>query len=160
MKIKKTSFSTMISELWGRDGYQSNVKEGCEYWYFFPEDSDAFRATHQYWNKIRVTYVRSGCLFYILPDYPEVKEDFCPVSCFMTSRFVLAELDPIKDLGDLITDIDTEAAKIKYRFDDEYTVVKNWPNEREIEISDEELYNKFGDTTEYLLIKTMYETEE
>ena len=159
MKIRKNCFSTMLSDLWGRDGYKSHIKVGNEYWYFFAEDSDAFRATHKYWNKIRITYIRSGCLFYVLPDAPEVKEDFCPVSCFMTSRFVLAELDPIKDLGTLLTDINTEAAKIKYCFDDEYTIVKNWPNEKEIEIDEEELYKKFGGLSEYLLIK-MLEVKE
>lgn len=153
MKIKKINFSTTISELWGRDGYKSHIKEGDEFWYFFCEDSDAYKATHKHWNKIRITYVRSGCLFYVLPDVPEVKEDFCPVSCFMASQFVLAELDPIKDLKDLMNDIDTEAARIKYRFDDEHTVVKNWPNEKEIEVDEEELFKKFGGTEEYFLIK-------
>ena len=159
MKIKKTCFSMMISDLWGKDGYKEHIKVGNEYWYFFAENTDIFKATHKYWHKIKITHIRSGCLFYVLPDTPEVKEDFCPVSCFMTSRFVLAELDPIKDLSDLIEDIDTEAAKIKYCFDDEHTVVKNWPNEKEIEVDDEQLYEKYGNSAEYLLIK-MLEVKE
>lgn len=145
----------MTSELWGRDKYQSHIQEGNEYWYYFAEDSDEFRATHKHWNKIRITYIRSGCLFYVLPDAPELKEDFCPVSCFMASTFVLAELDPIKDLGNLLTDINTEAAKIKYCFNDEHTIIKNWPNEKEIEVDEEDIYKKCGGTEEYIIIKSM-----
>lgn len=155
MKIKKICFSTTISELWGRDGYQSHIKEGDEYWYLFAENTDAYRATNKCWNKIRITYVRSGCLFYVLPDSPEIKEDFCPVSCFMTSQFILAELDPVKDLNGLMTDIDLEAAKIMYCFDDAHTIVNNWPNESEIDVDEEELYNKFGDSREYMIIKML-----
>lgn len=151
MKIKKTCFSTQISDLWGRDGYQSHIKVDDEYWYFFNEDSDIFRASQQHWNKIKITYVRSGCLFYVFPDYPEIKEEFCPVSCFMTSTFVMAELDPVKDLKDLITDIDSDTAKMIYCFDDEHTIVKNWPNEKEIEI-DEDKIKELSDL-DYFLVK-------
>ena len=155
MKIKKNCFSTMISDLYGMDNYESHIKVGNEYWYFFAENTEAYKATHKYWNKIRITYIRSGCLFYILPDDPEVKEDFCPINCFMTSQFVLAELDPIKDLKGLLDNIDTEAAKLEYCFDDKHTIIKNWPNEKEVEIDDKELYNKYGDSVDYIMIKML-----
>lgn len=158
MKIKKRCLSTMISNLYGIDKYKSYIKVENEYWYYFLENTEEYEATHKYWNKIRITYIRSGCLFYILPDAPEVKENFCPINCFMTSRFVLAELDPVKDLKDLLDDIDTEAAKLKYCFDDEHTIIKNWPNEKEIEIDEDELYTKFGDSVDFIMIK-MLETE-
>ena len=155
MRIKKNCFSTMISDLYGRDNYKSHIKVGNEYWYFFTEKSDEYKATHKHWNKIRITYIRSGCLFYILPDIPEVKENFCPINCFMTSRFVLAELDPVKDLKGLLDNIDTEAAKLEYCFDDEHTIIRNWSNEKEVEIDEDELYTKFGDSTEYIMIKML-----
>lgn len=145
----------MISYLYGKDKYQSYIKLNKEYWYYFDENTEIFKASHKNWNKLRITYIRSGCLFYNFPDYPNVKENYCPINCFMTSRFVLAELDPIKDLKNIINDIDSEAAKIKYCFDDEYTIIKNWPNEKKIEIDEDELYNKFGGTDEYLLIKML-----
>ena len=151
MKIKKTCFSTQISDLWGRDGYQSHIKVDDEYWYFFNEDSDIFRASQQHWNKIKITYVRSGCLFYVFPDYPEIKEEFCPISCFMTSTFVMAELDPVKDLKDLISDIDSDTAKMIYCFDDEHTIVKNWPNEKEIEVEEDKI--KELSDLDYFLVK-------
>jgi len=157
MKIKKNCFSTMISDLYGIDKYKSYIKVGNEYWYYFLGNTEEYEATHKYWNKIRITYIRSGCLFYILPDAPEVKENFCPIDCFMTSRFVLAELDPVKDLKGLLDD-DIEAAKLKYCFNDEHTIIKNWPNEKEIEIDEDELYTKFGDSVDFIMIK-MLETE-
>jgi hypothetical protein len=148
----------MISDLYGIDKYKSYIKVGNEYWYYFLGNTEEYEATHKYWNKIRITYIRSGCLFYILPDAPEVKENFCPIDCYMTSRFVLAELDPVKDLKDLLDNIDTEAAKLEYCFDDEHTIIKNWSNEKEIEIDEDELYTKFGDSVDFIMIK-MLETE-
>ena len=151
MKIKKILFSTVISDLYGKDKYKSHIKVDNEYWYFFDTNTEAYKVTQKHWNKIKITYIRSGCLFYILPDTLEVKEDFCPINCFMTSQFVLAELDPIKDLKDLVDDINSEAAKIKYCFDDEHTVIKNWPNERETEISKEEL-SKYRNSEQIMIM--------
>lgn len=130
MKFKKVCFSTQLSDLYGEDNYQSHIEEGREYWYYFPR-TDELR---EGWYKIKVTYIRSGCLFYIFSDYPEVKERFCPVNCFMASAFVFAEIDPIKDLANFGDDID----KKLYCFNTDHTIVKNWPNEREIEIEEEE----------------------
>ena len=159
MKMKKITFSTRLSDLYGKDKYKSYIGVGKEYWYFFPEDTDIFRETHRHWNKVRITYMRSGCLFYVFPDSPNIGEEFCPVDCIMTSMFVLAELDPVKDMTELIGNIGTDVAKIMYRFDDERTVVKNWPNEKEVEIDEDELFEKFGGTVDYLIIKA-FEKEE
>ena len=142
-KITKQCFSTVISDLWGRDNYQDHVIVDREYWWYFgSSDSDIVNKYGKGWYKIKITYIRSGCLFYVFSDYPDIKENFCPVNCFMTSTFVLAEIDPIKDLGDKLGDI--EAAKLKYCFNTDHTVVHNWPNEREIEIDEDEYYNKIS----------------
>ena len=132
MKIKKTCFSTMLSDLYGRDGYQSHIELGREYWWSWPEDSDVFRKTNEKWHKIKVTYLRSGCMFYELTDAEGVGEMFCPLSCFLASSLILAEIDPEKDLNFR----DIEKAKQIYCFDDERTVVKNWPNDKEVEIEE------------------------
>lgn len=142
MKLKKVCFSTQLSELYGRDGYQPHIKEGQEYWYFFPDDTEIFRETHEHWNKIRISYVRSGCLFYIFPEHPNVPEEFCPVSCIMASQFIMAELDPVKDLKDIMKDIDTDSAREMYCFDDKRTTVKNWPNEKEADINADDVPSK------------------
>ena len=161
MKIRKYFISTMLEDLYGRNCYPYHIQEGDEFWYFFHEGTDEYRKTHENWHKIKVTYVRSGCMFYVLTDAPHIPEQYCPISCFMTSQLIPAELDPVKDLnsiyGDL--DLDTDAAKLKYHFDDSHTVVKNWPNEREVEISEDELYEKFGTTADYFQIK-MLEVKE
>ena len=154
MKIKKICFSTMISDLWGRDSYQSHIELGKEYWNFFDENTEIFKKTHHHWNKLKISYLRSGCMFYIFPNEPDVPEEFCPINCYFASQLVLAEIDPIKDLGeDILGDI--EAQKIKYCFNSEHTIVKNWPNETEIEIDEKYLYNRFGNSTEYLIIKAL-----
>lgn len=155
MKIKKTLFSTVISDLYGRDGYSSHIEVGKEYWFFFSEDTDIFRESNKHWNKLKITYIRSGCLFYEFTDYPNIKEEFCPVNCFMTSQFILGELDPIKDLKGLLTDINTDIAKMTYCFDDKHTIIKNWPNEKEIEVDENKLYEKFKGTTDWILLKAM-----
>ena len=133
MKFKKITYSTMLSDLYGRDNYQSHIEVGRDYWYYFPKDSEIENG----WHKIRVTYIRSGCMFYFFPDNPEVEERFCPLNCFMASQFVLAEIDPEKDLAGILDDI--EMAKKMYRFDSEHTVVKNWPNEETVEIEDNDI---------------------
>ena len=130
MKFKKVCFSTQLSDLYGKDNYQSHIEEGREYWYYFSR-TDELR---EGWYKIKVTYIRSGCLFYIFSDYPEIKESFCPINCFMASAFIFAEIDPTKDLANFGDDID----KKLYCFNTEHTIVKNWPNEREIEIEEEQ----------------------
>ena len=133
MKFKKITYSTMLSDLYGRDNYQSHIEAGRDYWYYFPKDSEIENG----WHKIRVTYIRSGCMFYFFPDNPEVKERFCPLNCFMASQFVLAEIDPEKDMAGILDDI--EMAKKMYRFNSERTVVKNWPNEETVEIEDNDI---------------------
>jgi hypothetical protein len=148
MKIKKKCFSTMLKDLYGRDSYQSHIEVGKEYWYYFDSNTDIFKTTGNCWNKLRVTYIRSGCVFYDFPDAPNVHEDFCALNCVMTSQFVLAEIDPTVDLDNMDSDTIT---KLTYYFDDEHTLVRNWPNEREIEISEEEL-NKLS-TEEILYLE-------
>ena len=145
----------MISDLYGENDYEKALKVNREYWYYFDESTEIFKASHKHWNKLRITYIRSGCLFYDFPEYSDVKERFCPIQCFMASRFVFAELDPIKDLKDLVKDIDSEAAKIKYCFNDEHTIVKNWPNEKEIEVDENEINKKYGNSIEYIFIKLL-----
>ena len=159
MKIKKTCFSTMLSDLYGRDNYQSHIELGREYWWNWPENSDVYHKTNKSWHKLKITYIRSGCMFYILDDAPELGEMFCPINCFLASSLILADIDPIKDMGENMLG-DIEAAKIKYCFNDDHTIVHNWPNEREIEINDDALYIKYGNSIEYLFIKALEQKSE
>ncbi len=153
IKLKKTQFSTMLSKLFGENNYQKHLEVGREYWWYFAsQDSDIVSKYGNGWYKIKITYIRSGCLFYIFSDYPDIKENFCPVNCVMAATFELAELDPIKDLGELLGDVET--AKYKYCFDDKRTIVKNWPNEKEIEIGEDLVSTKFNDDIDFLWVMT------
>jgi len=142
----------MLSDLYGRDNYQSHITLGREYWWFCPSNHDLFMLTHKNFVKIKVTYIRSRCMFYILPDFPEVDEQFCAIDSFFASSLILADIDPIKDLGDSLGYI--EVAKLKYCFNTEHTIVNNWPNEQEIEIDEDEYYKKLN-PEEYLFIKML-----
>lgn len=146
MKIKKKCLSTKLMDLYGNKDYKSHIEVGREYWYYFDKGTPIFEATQEHWNKLRVTYIRSGCMFYDFPDAADVPEEFLPISCFMAANFIFAEIDPTKDLDDKTP----ELSKLIYYFDDERTVVKNWPNQRETEINEEEIMEKFGDYYHYL----------
>lgn len=143
MKFKKTCLSTELNKLYGTDNYQSHVEQGREYWYYFSRDSEIIEG----WYKIKITYVRSGCAFYVFVDEPQVAERFFPTSCFMASRLVFAEIDPIEDLKEYNFGSDYDKKMIC--FDAEHTIVHNWPNEKTIEIDeDDDLFSIFLITNE------------
>lgn len=133
MKVKRTTLSTRLVDLYGRDEYHLHIELNREYWYYFAGENKISDKYGPDWYKLKVTYIRSGCMFYIFPDYPDIEENFCPIRCFMASVFELAEIDPIKDLKSMkITHLK------KYRFDDTRTIVKNWDNSEYMEISDDD----------------------
>lgn len=133
MKFKKKCFSTQLSDLYGRNGYQSHIEVNREYWYYFSKYTGLNGlALEEGWYKIRVTYIRSGCMFWVLSDFPEIEERFCPLDCFMASVLVVAEINPTKDLRDFGSELD----KKLYCFDTEHTIVEDWPNEKEVEIDE------------------------
>ena len=151
MKIKKTRFSTMLSDLYGRDNYQEHLIVGREYWWNFPETSDVYRATGRFWNKLRITYRRSGCIFYKIIDAHNLDEQFCPVSCFLSSTLIFADLDPIEDLP-FIKEEGIEKCQQIYCFDDTRTVIHNWDNSLESYINEEEFIKEYPN--DYMLIMT------
>ena len=130
MKFKKICLSTKLSDLYSKNQYHSHIELNREYWYYFAGESKISDKYGPGWYKLKVTYIRSGCMFYIFPDYPDIEEDFCPIHCFMTSLFELAEFDPTTDLENFGTDINKKI----YCFDTERTIIKNWPLEKEIDI--------------------------
>lgn len=121
-QLKKITLSTKLYDLYGKDEYHLHIEVDREYWYYFTTESNIAKKYGSGWYKIKVTYIRSGCLFYIFPDYKDIDEDFCPLKCFMTSQFELAEINPKKDL-----DIKDDSFSL-YRFDDTRTVVIDWDN--------------------------------
>ena len=121
-QLKKITLSTKLYDLYGKDEYHLHIEVDREYWYYFTTESNIAKKYGSGWYKIKVTYIRSGCLFYIFPDYKDIDEDFCPLKCFMTSQFEFAEINPKKDL-----DIKNDSFSL-YRFNDTRTVVIDWDN--------------------------------
>ena len=154
IKIKKIHFSTKLSDLYGRDNYVSHIELGRKYWWRFPYDSDVSQRTGKLWNELEITYIRSGCMFYIITEAPELGEFFAPLNCFMTASLVFSEFDPIKDLDNLDNE-DIELCKMKWCFDDERTIIKNWPNERETEIDKD----KFNSLNLFDFVETLFQSK-
>lgn len=150
MKIKKTRFSTMVSDLYGRDGYQKILTVGREFWWNFPETSDVYKATGRSWNKLKITYRRSGCIFYQIVDASNIGEQFCPVNCFMASSLILADLNPIEDLP-FIKKEGIELSKQLYCFDDTRTIIHNWDNSKECEVNENYILKEYPE--EYMYVK-------
>lgn len=121
-QLKKITLSTKLYDLYGKDEYHLHIEVDREYWYYFTTESNIAKKYGSGWYKIKITYIRSGCLFYIFPDYKDIDEDFCPLKCFMTSQFEFAEINPKKDL-----DIKNDSFSL-YRFNDTRTVVIDWDN--------------------------------
>jgi len=136
-KYKKVRFSTKLYDLYG-DEYTSHIEVGKEYWEYFETGTEIYKKTGQNYNKIKVTYIRSGCMFYTFCDAPELPEEYCSVSSFKAMNLIVAEIDPIKDLESI-----KESDKDFYCFDNTYTIVKNWPNEPVSEIDGKKFYNHY-----------------
>lgn len=121
-QLKKTTLSTKLYDLYDKDEYHLHIEVDREYWYYFTTESNIAKKYGSGWYKIKVTYIRSGCMFYIFSDYEDMDEEFCPLKCFMTSQFEFAEINPKKDL-----DIEGDLFRV-YRFDDTRTIVIDWDN--------------------------------
>ena len=149
MRIKKTRFSTMISDLYGRDKYEKALKVGREYWWNWPADTPVGHKHGSGWHKIRITYTRSHCMFYIFPDYPDVPEQFCGFGSFLASSLVLADLNPIMDLPFIKEEGINKCQQI-YCFDDTRTIIHNWDNSLEYDINEEEFIKEYPN--DYMII--------
>jgi len=150
MKIKKTKFSTVISDLYGRDEYEKALKVGREYWWNWPGDSTIGKLYGNGWYKIRITYIRSHCMFYVFSDYPNVPEQFCGFNCFLASSLELADLNPIMDLP-FISKKGIEISQKLYCFDDTRTIIHNWDNSKECEVDEDKILNEYPE--EYIYVK-------
>lgn len=137
MKIEKSKISTALIDLFGKEDYHKEIKVGKRYWqYFYGEDDSITKKYGTGWYEIEITYVRSGCVFFIFPKYPDIPEEYFPIRCIFASRLEPSEIDPAKELPTLADNL--TLSKIMYYFDDEHTIIKNWDNSPETEITDEE----------------------
>lgn len=140
MKYKKTRYSTVLEDLYGKEDYKKHLEVGREYWWHWPGSSDVFEHTHEHWTKIKITFERSGVYFYVLPDYPDFTEHFFPVDCFLASHLQYAEIDPMKDLDWRGYEKMTKKyLEKRFCFADEKTIVLNWDNSPTSVLEDDEI---------------------
>ena len=98
---KDETWSSALNDLFSHDdpAAMSYIKEGREFWYFDPGNS---------WRKIRITYVRSGVMFFVFEDEPD-KEKAWFLSSFNAISLVAAHIY-VNELNDYYIN--------KYGYDD------------------------------------------
>lgn len=124
--VKAKTYSTTLKDLYGVDGYAERIKVGDEFW------TDALHIenlTGKKWNKVKVSYVRSGIVFFNVVG-EELPEQYFPIDSFDVAMFIKARLDPYKDL-EKMPGLD------RCRFDDRLTEVVNFDNRENKEVPDE-----------------------
>ena len=130
MKTRKKLVQTDLISLFGELYYKNHLYVGRELWLKTDVGSPEYNVTHQEWNKIVITYIRTGVVFYSIVGYPE-HEFYGLMGSMKVMKMKVAELDPSAE-------IDTNAFVLKQvRFDDTFTNIINFDN-RDIEIDIQE----------------------
>lgn len=142
MKMDKICLSTVMKDLYGKNFYYLYFKVNKEYWMYCDSTMTIGHLYGSGYYKIRITYLRSGCMFYIFSDYPDIPEEYCSTQCYLASTLIIAELNPRKDLSQKFND------KVYY-FDDKLTVVEDWDNSHTVDPNQIESL----DIQDYLLLK-------
>ena len=93
---RKFHVSTRLESLFG-DKYADHILVGKKYWWFFDGNSQVYKHTHQHWNKLEITYIRSGVVFYIVENV-EAEYHF-ELESIMAMQIEPEFFDPSKELG-------------------------------------------------------------
>ena len=80
---KDTTWSAALNDLFSKDdaALQAYIQEGREFWFF----------DNGIWKKLKVTYVRSGVMFFVFENEPE-KEKAWFLSSFNAVSLVAAQI--------------------------------------------------------------------
>ena len=124
--MKAKTLSTIMKDLYGVNEYHKYIHVGDEFWSDAPFIQEL---TNKKWNKIRVTYIRSGVMFFTIED-TDIPEQYIPTKSFAAAIMIKAKIDPHKEFP-YRDDLDY------YRFDDKFTEVVNFDNRENKEIDDE-----------------------
>lgn len=125
--MKAKTFSTSLKDLYGINGYQLHIHVDDEYWVY----SELLeQLTHEKWNKIKVTYIRSEVMFFNIIGHEDIPEQYFPINSLIVPTMIVAKLDPLKDLN--WDNLNPEY----YRFDDTRTEVVNFDNSPDKEVPD------------------------
>ena len=124
--MKPKTLSTKMKDLYGVNEYHNHINVGDEFW----TDADFIQElTNRKWNKIHVTYVRSGAMFFTIED-SDVPEQYMGTKSFVAAVMIKAKINPYMEFPDR-EDINN------YRFDDRFTKVINFDNREDKEVTPE-----------------------
>ena len=116
---RKFHVSTQLASLFG-EKYADHILVGKKYWWFFDDTSEVYRKTNTHWNKLEITYIRSGIVFYTVENIEE--EYHFQIGSIMSEGLEPEFLDPIKELGETVDNLDN------LYFNSERTQVINFEN--------------------------------
>lgn len=118
-KVKKYNVTTQLSGLFG-ENYKKYIQVGKKFWWFFDGNSQVFKLTNQHWNKLEITYIRAGVVFYAIENFDG--EYHFEIDSIMAMGLEPEFLDPQKDLGAIIDHLEM------FYFNSERTQIINFEN--------------------------------
>lgn len=118
-KVKKYSVSTKLESLFGKN-YKEHIRVGKKFWWFFDCNTQVFKLSQQHWNKLEVTYIRAGVVFYTIENIDG--EFHFEIDSIMAMGLEPEFLDPQKDLGSTIKHLEM------FYFNSERTQIINFEN--------------------------------
>lgn len=118
-KVKKYNVTTQLSGLFG-ENYKEHIQVGKKFWWFFDDNSQVFKLTNQHWNKLEITYIRAGVVFYTIENIDG--EYHFEIDSIMAMGLEPEFLDPQKDLGTIIDYLEM------FYFNSERTQIINFEN--------------------------------
>lgn len=118
-KVQKYRVTTKLEGLFG-EKYQEHIQVGKKFWWFFDGNSQVFKLTKQHWNKMEITYIRSGVVFYTIENVDG--EYHFAIDSIMATQMEPEFLDPQKDLGATLDHLEM------FYFNSERTKVINFEN--------------------------------
>ena len=118
-KVKKYNVTTRLEGLFGKN-YKEHIQVGKKFWWFFDGNSQVFKLTQQHWNKLEITYIRAGVVFYTI-EYIDDEYHF-EIDSIMAMQLEPEFLDPQKDLDSTVEHLE------KFYFNSEKTQIINFEN--------------------------------
>jgi hypothetical protein len=118
-RVKKYNVTTRLEGLFGKN-YKEHIQVGKKFWWFFDGNSQVFKLTNQHWNKLEITYIRAGVVFYAVENV--TGEFHFEIDSIMAMQLEPEILDPQKDLGDTIEHLEM------FYFNSERTQIINFEN--------------------------------
>ena len=118
-KVRKYNVMTQLAGLFG-DNYKEHIQVGKKFWWLFDGNSQVFKLTNQYWNKLEITYIRAGVVFYTVENIDG--EYHFEIDSIMAMGLEPEFLDPQKELGATIEHLEM------FYFKSEKTQIINFEN--------------------------------